>query len=103
MFILYFFVIKYNGDRMYTIKEINQIINDLNIKFDKFTKDEFIKGLEIELELGTINKNTNVTNDNILLTAKIALAHLNEFPNYYNEISGLSAFEKNLKNELNNL
>ena len=55
-------------------------------------------GYEIELEHGTINPKTNVTNDDLVLTMKIALAHLNEFPNYYNKEHGLPAFENSLRN-----
>ena len=51
------------------------------------------------MEHGLVNPLTNVTNDNLLLTAKIALAHLNEFPNYYNKQYGLPAFENYLKNK----
>ena len=69
----------------------------LGIKFDNYTLEEFLDGMNIELEHGTIDKHTNVTNDNIITTAKIALAHLNEFPNYYNKDYGLPAFEKKLK------
>ena len=71
----------------------------LGIKFDKYTLEEFLDGMNIELEHGTINKLTNVSNDNIVTTAKIALAHLNEYPNYYNPTYGLRAFEKYLKNK----
>ena len=69
----------------------------LGIKFDKFSLDDLITGINIELEHGTINPKTNVTNDDLVLTMKIALAHLNEFPNYYNKEYGLPAFEENLK------
>jgi len=69
----------------------------LGIKFDKFSLDDLITGINIELEHGTINPKTNVTNDDLVLTMKIALAHLNEFPNYYNKEYGLPALEKNLK------
>ena len=55
----------------------------------------------IGLEHGTINPETNVTNDNLILTTKIALAHLNEFPNYYNSRYGLTMFEKFLKEKMN--
>lgn len=44
-----------------------------------------------------MSKETNVTNNNIILTAKIALAHLNEFSNYYDSEYGLSKFEEFLK------
>ncbi len=65
--------------------------------FNKYTLEEFPDGMNIELEHGNVNKLTNVTNDNIITTAKIALAHLNEYPNYYNPIYGLRTFEKYLE------
>ena len=40
-------------------------------------------GMDVEIEHGNGNPVTNVTNDDPLITAKIALAHLNEFPDYY--------------------
>lgn len=85
---------------MYNINDALYIAKVLNIKFDKFTPNEFLTGINIELEHGTINKKTNVTNNNLLLTAKIALQHLNEFPNYYNKDYGLLQFEKFLKKKL---
>lgn len=69
----------------------------LGIKFDKFTLDEFLEGMNIELEHGLVNEQTNVTNDDLVMTAKIALAHLNEFPNYYNKEYGLTKWEEFLK------
>ena len=45
-------------------------------------------------------ENTNVTNNDLLKTAKIALAHLNEYPNYYNKDYGLKNFEKMLEQKL---
>lgn len=72
----------------------------LGVSFDKYTTEEFLSGINIELEHGTINKKTNVTNDNLIATAKIALAHLNEFPNYYNKEYGLLSFEEFLKSKL---
>jgi hypothetical protein len=43
-------------------------------------------GMDVELEHGLADPNTNVTNDDILMTGKIALAHLNEFPDYYTRL-----------------
>jgi hypothetical protein len=43
-------------------------------------------GMDVELEHGTENSVTNVTNDDPLLTGKITLAHLNEFPDYYTRL-----------------
>jgi hypothetical protein len=42
--------------------------------------------MDVELEHGTTDPNTNVTNDDPLMTGKIALAHLNEFPDYYTRL-----------------
>lgn len=72
----------------------------LGVTFDKFTPKEFLDGINIELEHGIINSNTNVTNNDLITTAKIALAHLNEFPNYYNKDYGLKNFEKYLKSKI---
>ena len=82
---------------MFKIKDILEVAKILNIDFTKFSLSDFITGINIELEHGLINPSTNVTNDNLLTTAKIALAHLNEFSNYYDPVNGLPSFEKKLK------
>lgn len=87
---------------MYTINDVYMVANMLNISFDKFTPEELLTGMNIELEHGLIDPKTNVTNNSILDTAKIALAHLNEYPNYYNQEYGLLKFEEFLKTKLNN-
>ena len=74
----------------------------LNIDFSKFSIEEFLDGINIEMEHSKVNEKTNVTNDDLIETAKIALAHLNEFPNYYNKEYGLKTFEEFLKYQLNN-
>ena len=86
---------------MFNERDALFIANKLGIEFDKFSLSEFVDGLNIELEHGLVNKDTNVTNDDLEITAKIALAHLNEYPNYYNKTYGLKAFEETLKNKLN--
>ena len=88
---------------MFSIKDAFDVAEILDIKFDKFSPEDLLRGLNIELEHGLINKSTNVTNDDLLLTAKIALAHLKEFPNYYNKDYGLKMFEKYLKYKLKDL
>ena len=72
----------------------------LNIDFDKYSIDEFLDGLNVELEHGKVNSITNVTDDDLIKTAKIALAHLNEYPNYYNKEYGIRKFEEDLKKRL---
>lgn len=87
---------------MYDIDDVYMVASMLNIIFDKFTPEELLTGMNIELEHGLIDPKTNVTNNNILDTTKIALAHLNEYPNYYNPDYGLLKFEEFLKTKLNN-
>lgn len=54
----------------------------------KFTLEEYLEGLKIELEHGLVDPETNVTSNDPLMTGKIALAHLNEVPLYYSRCSG---------------
>lgn len=84
----------FNNDDIYKVARI------LNIKFDKYPFEDFKRGIIVELEHGKINPKTNVTDDDLLKTAKVALAHLNEYPNYYNKEYGLLKFEEYLKNML---
>ena len=82
---------------MITLQELIDLVNGLNIKLDKFSIKDLMTGYNIELEHGTINPRTNVTSNDKLMTLKIALAHLNEYPDYYNEEYGLPALEKKLE------
>ena len=61
---------------MFTLKDAYLAASLLKINFDKFTVQEFLDGMNVELEHGYVNSNTNVTRDDLLITAKIALAHL---------------------------
>lgn len=85
---------------MFSDNEIMMIARFLNIDFSKFPFEDFKRGINIELEHGKENMNTDVTDNDLIKTAKIALAHLNEFPNYYNKDYGLLAFENFLKSKL---
>ena len=85
---------------MFNINDAYYIADKLGITFDKFTPYELLEGMNIELEHGTISQKTNVTEDDIIKTTKIALAHLNELPNYYNKDYGLKKFEEFLKSQL---
>ena len=86
---------------MYNLEDVYNVAKILNVKFDKFSANDLLNGINIELEHGRVNPETNVTNDNLILTAKIALAHLNEFSNYYDSQYGIAIFEKFLQSKLN--
>lgn len=72
--------------KKFTAEEAKIIGEQLGINWSKYSVEQFRAGLDVELEHGTINANTNVTNDDPLMTGKIALAHLNEFPDYYTRL-----------------
>jgi hypothetical protein len=57
----------------------------------RFDVEQFRMGMDVELEHGTRDLETNVTNDDVAVTAKIARAHLNEFPDYYSRLSLMEA------------
>jgi hypothetical protein len=56
-----------------------------------FDVEQFRIGMDVELEHGTQDLDTNVTDDDTLVTAKIARAHLNEFPDYYTRLAAMEA------------
>ncbi len=66
-----------------SIDEAHQIGAQLGIDWTKVDCDQFRRGLEVELEHGARDPETNVTNNDLALTGKIAWAHLKEFPDYY--------------------
>lgn len=75
-----------NTKNKFTAETAKQVGEQIGIKWDKFDVDQFRSGMDVELEHGTVDPNTNVTNDDPIITGKIALAHLNEFPDYYDRL-----------------
>jgi hypothetical protein len=74
-------------EKRFSFDKAKQIGNALGIDWNKFGIEQFRMGLEVELEHGARDPETNVTNDDPLLTGKIALAHLKEFPDYYTRLA----------------
>ena len=70
----------------FTIEQAKEIGEQLGIDWGKFDVEQFRMGMDVELEHGTVDANTNITDDDPLITGKIALAHLNEFPDYYTRL-----------------
>ncbi len=56
-----------------------------------FDVEQFRMGMDVELEHGTQDLETNVTHDDVEVTAKIARAHLNEFPDYYTRLAAMES------------
>lgn len=74
--------------RSFTAEEARRIGEEIGIDWSSapFDTEQFRVGMEVELEHGRQDPGTNVTDDDPVITGKIALAHLNEFPDYYSRL-----------------
>jgi hypothetical protein len=70
----------------FTSKEAKAIGEQLGIDWTEFDVEQFRMGMDVELEHGLVDTATNVTDDDPMMTGKIALAHLNEFGDYYTRL-----------------
>lgn len=75
--------------RQITTNEARQAGTTLGLDWSQVDLEQFRRGLEVELEHGAHDADTNVTNDDLVLTGKIAWAHLKEFPDYYTRLGAL--------------
>ncbi len=73
----------------FTAEEAKKIGEELGIDWSKFDVEQFRMGMDVELEHGLADLHINVTNDDPVMTGKIALAHLNEFSDYYTRLEKL--------------
>lgn len=67
-------------------QEAKNLAKKVGLDLKKYPIKLWKFGMQIELEHGKVNSRTNVTNNNLLMTAKIALAHIIEFPDYYQRL-----------------
>jgi Mn-dependent DtxR family transcriptional regulator len=74
--------------KSFTPEEARRIGAEIGIDWETapFDVEEFRSGMDVELEHGLHDLLTNVTDDDPQVTAKIALAHLNEFADYYTRL-----------------
>jgi hypothetical protein len=77
--------------RKISLEEAQRVGASLGLAWGEVDLEQFRRGLEVELEHGAHDPETNVTNDDLLLTGKIAWAHLKEFPDYYTRLDRLEA------------
>jgi hypothetical protein len=82
-----------NATRHFTADEAHAAGERIGIDWSasSFDVEQFRMGMDVELEHGTSDPETNVTDDNADVTAKIARAHLNEFPDYYSRLAVMEA------------
>ncbi len=76
----------HHDEKKFTTEQAKEIGEQIGITWDKFDVEQFRRGMDVELEHGTVDVNTDVTSDDPLVTGKIALAHLNEFADYYTRL-----------------
>ncbi|OBW60731.1 DUF5661 family protein [Dehalococcoides mccartyi] len=77
--------------KSFSSDEAEAVAEILGITFEKFDIEQFRMGMDVELEHGTRDPKTNVTNDDPIMTGKIALAHLNEIEDYYTRLAKMEA------------
>jgi len=79
---------------MYTEEDAKRIGDQIGINWQEVDIKQFTMGINVELEHGTKNSTTNVTNDDPIMTGKIALAHLQELSDYYSRSSKIEEEEE---------
>jgi len=78
----------------FTAEEARSIGLRLGLDWTKIDLEQFRRGLEVELEHGARDPVTDVTKDDLILTGKIAWAHLKEIRDYYTRLDKLEAEAK---------
>lgn len=66
-----------------TTEEARRIGDEIGLDWDRFDLEQFRTGMDVEFEHGSHDPQTDVTGDDPIITGKIALAHMKEFPDYY--------------------
>ena len=82
-----------SAKKSFTADEARQVGQKIGIDWDSapFDVEQFRAGMDVELEHGLHDPATDVTGDDPTITGKIALAHLNEFPDYYTRLERMEA------------
>ena len=70
----------------FTLERAREIGESLGVDWSHFSVEQFRMGMIVEMEHGLDNPITDVTGNDPLITGKIALAHLNEFADYYTRL-----------------
>jgi hypothetical protein len=80
-----------NNNQHFTTEAARSIGEQLGIDWTRVDLEQFRRGLEVELEHGAIDPETYVTGDDLMLTGKLAWAHLKEMRDYYRRLDELEA------------
>jgi hypothetical protein len=77
--------------RQFSTEEARSIGTQLDIDWSQIDLEQFRRGLTVELEHGAMDPETNVTGDDLVLTGKIAWAHLKEIRDYYTRLEQMES------------
>ena len=80
-----------SSKRQISVEEARSFGTQLGIDWAKIDLEQFRRGLEVELEHGAHDSETNVTGDDLMLTGKIAWAHLKEIGDYYTRLDRMES------------
>jgi hypothetical protein len=69
-----------------TTEEARRVGEVIGVDWTRLNLEQFRFGMDVEFEHGSHDPQTNVTNDDPIMTGKIALAHMKEFPDYYTRL-----------------
>jgi hypothetical protein len=74
-----------------TIEEAKRVGDEIGVDWSRFDLEQFRAGMDVEFEHGSHDPQTDVTHDDPIVTGKIALAHMKEFPDYYERLERMEA------------
>jgi Protein of unknown function (DUF5661) len=77
--------------RRTTAEEARRVGDEIGVDWSRFDLEQFRLGMDVEFEHGSHDPQTNVTDDDPVVTGKIALAHMKEFPDYYERLERMEA------------
>jgi hypothetical protein len=75
------------GTKRTTTEEARRVGDEIGVDWDRFDLEQFRAGMDVEYEHGLHDPQTDVTGDDPVITGKIALAHMKEFPDYYERLA----------------
>ena len=74
-----------------TVEEAKRVGDEIGVDWRRFDLEQFRRGMDVEFEHGSHDPQTDVTHDDPIATGKIALAHMKEFPDYYERLERMEA------------
>ena len=80
-----------NEERRTSREEAQRVGDEIGVDWARLDLEQFRAGMDVEFEHGSHDPQTNVTGDDPMLTGKIALAHMKEFPDYYERLERMEA------------